>query len=555
MSGPGRRRYEILSTLGRGGFGTVYRAQLLGEGGFRKTVALKVLNDDVGHQAELARRLRDEARILGMLRHRAVVQVDDLVELDGRWTVVMELVDGVDLGVVVEHGGLPLRPALEVVQEVASALHLAWSAPGPSGQPLRIVHRDIKPGNILVGRQGEVKILDFGIARAEFGDREAVTRSVGFGSPEYMSPERLEWQSGPEGDLYALGAVLYELLAGVRFGMSSGHPARHQRRVDEALAGLRERLGPAGEGVTALIGGLLAYEPEDRPTARALERACDALIVAAGGERLRDWAEEHVPALQGRQQPLRTDVPTGKILVEASAQSQHTMFLQPQEESLPEASPQEGPSPPIPAPSQTAPISAQGPPLLDEEGPDLPAPTRRPLGAIAAAGLLILAAGIGFASWPDDPAPPTEPPALATAVTEGPAASTPVPEPPVEAPAISDPTPVEAPAAQAPPATPAALSTRSSERRRAAERETPVEAPTAEPDQGGTVILTGDAEKVTLQRGSQRYAAPGSVPAGTYEVLVTFPDREPIASGSVSVLAGGKLTLSCSAQFKRCNAR
>jgi serine/threonine-protein kinase len=199
----------VVEAVGRGGFGTVYRAELMGPSGFRKQVALKVLNPDLPEAIGVAERLRDEARLLGMLRHRAIVQVDGLHLLNGRWTVVMEFVEGVDLKQLLAEVG-PLSPglALEIVQEVANALHYAYelsadhsvsvratrAADGSlsvSGG-LRLLHRDIKPGNIQLTAAGEVKVLDFGVARADFADREAQTQSIYFGSLNYMAPERLD---------------------------------------------------------------------------------------------------------------------------------------------------------------------------------------------------------------------------------------------------------------------------------------------------------------------------------------------------------------------------
>ena len=118
------RRYRVLETLGKGGFGTVYRAELLGSGGFAKQVALKVLNDE--GQREIAHRLRDEARILGHIRHRAIVGVDGLAHLDEGWAVVMEYIDGVDAKELLAAGPVPARCALEIVEEAASALHAAY---------------------------------------------------------------------------------------------------------------------------------------------------------------------------------------------------------------------------------------------------------------------------------------------------------------------------------------------------------------------------------------------------------------------------------------------
>jgi serine/threonine protein kinase len=294
----GGRRYAVQDVLGRGGFGTVYRAELAAAGGFRKVVALKVLNEDVEGSDEVAQRFRDEARILGLVRHRAIVQVDGLVQLGDRWAVVMEFVDGVSLDVAVRRQPLPPGPALEVISEIARALDVAWHAKGPEGNPLRLMHRDIKPSNIQLTAAGDVKLLDFGVARAEFGRREAHTRALAFGSLPYMSPERLDFQDTPAGDVYALGAVLFELVAGEPLGKAKGDPGAHELRVARRAEWLRDQVPSGGAELAALFSAMVAHDPVRRPTARELERATAMLQRSIRGTLLRDWAEAHVPRLQ-----------------------------------------------------------------------------------------------------------------------------------------------------------------------------------------------------------------------------------------------------------------
>ena len=315
------RRYRIEGVLGQGGFGTVYKAQLLGEGGFTRAVALKVLNADMVGMEDVARRLRDEARLLGLLRHRAILHVDGLVRMKGRWTVVMEFIDGCDLQKVARGGGVPLGPALEIVGEVASALHVAYSTPSPSGVPLQLLHRDIKPPNILLTSAGEVKVLDFGIARAEFGNREAKTKSVLYGSVGYMAPERLDFEELPEGDVYALGTVLFEILTGDPLGKASIRAERHQGKVDQALDLLDRKVGPLPPDFPELLGSMLAYDPEDRPSAREVERRCRSIRQQVEGPWLRDWAEHAVPPLLGAQGPLGTDAFSGSVIAESGGVS------------------------------------------------------------------------------------------------------------------------------------------------------------------------------------------------------------------------------------------
>ena len=142
--------------LGQGGFGTVYRADLIGEDGFQKEVALKLLTRAGPDRAQLTERLRDEARMLGLVRHRALVGVDALIRLDGHPCIVMERVDGVSLDDLLEHTGpLPPGAALEVAAEIAAALHAAWHTE-VDGRPLRLLHRDVKPANVLLGPTGDM---------------------------------------------------------------------------------------------------------------------------------------------------------------------------------------------------------------------------------------------------------------------------------------------------------------------------------------------------------------------------------------------------------------
>jgi len=317
-----RRQYQVRAPVGKGAFGTVYEARLLGEGGFSKKVALKVLHLSHGDAEEVAQRQRDEARILGLIRHRAVVHVDGLVKLNGRWTVVMEFIDGLDLNKILRgNGKLPPTVALGIISEVASALHVAYHTDGPDGRPLHLLHRDIKPGNITVTTAGEVKVLDFGVARADFDLREAETRSVRFGSMGYMSPERLEGEDLAGGDIYSLGVLLWEFLCGTRFGQTQLSRQRQEQQVEKQLQVVTKHVGAPSEGITDLLRDMLKFMPEDRPNGREVERRCGELLREVQGPLLRDWAEREIPRLRHGVKPVPDDEGMGgKILVEGNTE-------------------------------------------------------------------------------------------------------------------------------------------------------------------------------------------------------------------------------------------
>ncbi len=377
------RRYRIRGVIGRGGFGTVYLADLIGQSGFTRSVALKVLNPDVKDLPSIAERLRDEARLLGLLRHRSIVRVDGLVRLDGRWTIVMEYVEGVPVSVLAEQGRVPLGVAIEIAGEIAGALHVANSTPGPTGEPLNLLHRDIKPANVLVGLHGEVKVLDFGVARANFEAREAKTQNMMFGSIGYMAPERYDLREEHASDVYAVGVVLWELITGDTYGRASSKPDRYATHKAEGMAKLPTD-GSIPPGMVVLLDTMLAYEPSDRPSARDVERMLRDLRLEAPSPWLRDWAEDCVPKLVGTIDPTEGHDFTSDILSEA-----RSLGLPPpsQEASAPSNA---GPepltvpdSPPRVLPKRSLPtftddFLTEDPPLSEDPPLDEPAPSKSP---------------------------------------------------------------------------------------------------------------------------------------------------------------------------------
>lgn len=212
-------RYELISLLGRGGAGEVWEALLHGPRGFRKAVALKVL-----HEQQADSTLAHEARLGALLAHPNVVGTYELGCADGRWYVAMELVHGPTTAALLRQGPLPPSCVVDIgMQACAGLAHIHGLC--VDGAHAGLVHRDIKPQNLLVDRTGIVKIADLGIAR--FGGKPGVAA----GTPGYTAPEQLAGSDGPGSDLFALGATLYVLATGGRpFGRGK-HAATDARSV------------------------------------------------------------------------------------------------------------------------------------------------------------------------------------------------------------------------------------------------------------------------------------------------------------------------------------
>ncbi|MEW2807778.1 serine/threonine-protein kinase [Streptomyces massasporeus] len=249
-------RYRLLAKLGHGGMGTVWRAK---DETVDREVAVKEPRVPE-HLPERERsnafeRMRREARAAARLDHPAVVDVHDVAVVEDQPWIVMELVRGRSLGDALQEGTLSAREAARIGLEVLGALEAAHAA--------GILHRDVKPDNVLLGRHDRVVLTDFGIAQIE-GETN-LTDTGGFvGSPEYIAPERVLGQRpGPASDLWSLGVVLYAATEGVSPFRRSNTPATLQSVLNATPAPPASAQGPLAEA----INGLLHKDPARRPNA------------------------------------------------------------------------------------------------------------------------------------------------------------------------------------------------------------------------------------------------------------------------------------------------
>ena len=276
--------FEILEILGEGSFGTVCVARVQGDPRTRK-VALKILKGAYTRNPKILNRTRDEARLLAHINHPNVVRVERLIDIGDRPVVVMELVEGVSLDQLLLRfkQGVPAAVAIEVTRQTLIALHVAYyEATGPDGRPLKVIHRDIKPSNILLSVRGELKVVDFGIAKGDFSGREAETESVVLGSRPYMAPERLDGVSDhPTVDVYSAGMSLYELLTGRTMSLSI-NPVTHEQAMNRQLGYLNvEGMMESGlEDLRGIVRRMCAYDRDYRPSALEAARELEQCLYA-----------------------------------------------------------------------------------------------------------------------------------------------------------------------------------------------------------------------------------------------------------------------------------
>jgi serine/threonine-protein kinase len=251
--------YALVRRLGRGGMAEVHLAIAYGASGFERRVALKTLAPELAGDDELERALIREATLAGGLHHKNLVAVLGLGVHDGGYYVVLEYVDGGDLAAHVRMRRLPEPLALHVLHELALGLAYLHAARDARGLPLGIVHRDVSPANVLVSTTGDVKLADFGVAKATaLADRTAAgTRK---GRYAYMAPEQLAGEPvTAAADQYGLGVTLVELLTGDR-----PFDAETPWAMLDAIRAGTTALAAMPPDLRAIAERALAFEARDR---------------------------------------------------------------------------------------------------------------------------------------------------------------------------------------------------------------------------------------------------------------------------------------------------
>lgn len=259
-------RYELLELLGRGGMAEVYRARMLGAEGFAKMVVIKKLLPQFSHEPEIVAQFIGEARLAAMLHHDNIADIYDFGESDAAYYIAMEYLVGRDLHSVqqqVAGTGLGLAPALFIASAICAGMEYAHARSNDQGRPLAIIHRDLSPHNVFITSDGVVKIIDFGVAKAELYDHHTrpgmVKGKISHMSPEQLAGDEIDHRS----DIFSIGILLYEMLSGRK--MYSGDTATLLRKCLTAeyrdVAELVTDLPPA---VVAVVRRALAREREQR---------------------------------------------------------------------------------------------------------------------------------------------------------------------------------------------------------------------------------------------------------------------------------------------------
>ncbi|MGQ0603813.1 MAG: protein kinase domain-containing protein [Anaerolineales bacterium] len=299
------KRYKLLQPIGQGGMSVVYKAQDLSLG---RLVAVKVLRETLTADTEFLARFQQEARNAANLAHQNIVTVHDFGKDGARYYIVMEYIEGKDLKTIIkEDGPFPVERAVDFAVQSCAGVGYAHRA--------GLVHCDIKPQNLLITEDGRVKITDFGIARALSTIRPGETTDVVWGSPQYYSPEQAAGEHPtPASDVYSIGVVMFEMLAGRLPFVASTQQALAMMHLREEPPLLSMFNPQVPEALERIIHKVMAKEPSARyRTADQLGRILisyrqqgDGMTAPLSGERERNSSSD---PLRGATNVARSPAP------------------------------------------------------------------------------------------------------------------------------------------------------------------------------------------------------------------------------------------------------
>jgi serine/threonine protein kinase/ABC-type branched-subunit amino acid transport system substrate-binding protein len=278
-------RYRFIGEIGRGGMANVYLTATRGAlGGFQKLVVIKILRADLAEEQEFREMFLAEARLAARLNHPNVVHTYDVGEDDGRYYLAMEYVEGQSLESI-RHSAMMARTftprmQLQVLVKALTGLHYAHELADYDGKPLNVVHRDVTPSNILVGYDGRVKLVDFGVAKAL--DSGTQTRAgVVKGKTGYMAPESFIDSSHVDrrADIYSIGVLIWETLVGRRMWKQLGTADRLQKAIEGEIEPLRPLIPELPAKLEQICSKALKVKPEERyRTAAELQADLEAFL-------------------------------------------------------------------------------------------------------------------------------------------------------------------------------------------------------------------------------------------------------------------------------------
>jgi serine/threonine-protein kinase len=359
-------RYELITRIGQGGMAEVQLALQRGPAGFEKLVVVKLVHENLASQRAFVDMLLDEARVAALVKHPNVVDIYDLGEAEGRYFIAMEYLEGEPLLAVLRAGRegkrLDALSTARLIADTAEGLDAAHELRSMAGQPLELVHHDISLGNIVVLYNGQVKLVDFGVAKAS---QSASTRTKVQGKFSYMAPEKLQGAPGDRrSDLFSLGCVLWEALTLKRLYKGKDDGETMKQVLEHVVIPPSHVNGDVIPDFDPIVMRTLARDPDDRyATAKELAADLEEVLRKQGyaakndliAKYMQDTFRQHIDARKKLLQEVSSKGGASAELIEAAFNDPHTGAPTPQPNEFSVRFRREAASLPPPKPVRRAP--------------------------------------------------------------------------------------------------------------------------------------------------------------------------------------------------------